>query len=88
MMSSRPEKDLKFLEDGWIRMNIMIPTREAFVQIGDGVAYDLKMFANKRDFELESVDFDGLVRLFFSCFIHNTLGVSCYPSLFALVSGN
>ena len=48
--------------------------------------YDLTMFANKWDFELERMDFNSLVRSLFCCFIQNTLGVSCYLSLFALVS--
>lgn len=65
IMSNRPEKDRKCLEDDWIRTNIIKTTREAFLQAGDGVAYDLKMFANKWGFELESIDSNGLVRLLF-----------------------
>jgi hypothetical protein len=45
----------------------MKATGEAFVQAGDVVAYDLKMIANKWDFELESIDCDGLVCLFSNC---------------------
>lgn len=61
IMSSRPEKDRKCLENDWIRSNLIKTTREAFVQEGGGAAYDLQMVARKWDFELESIDFDGLV---------------------------
>ena len=61
IMSTRPEKDRKCLEDDFVATGVIESTREAFKQDSDGVTWDLKMIAQPWGFELEEVDFPGLV---------------------------
>lgn len=61
VMSTRPEKDRKCLEDDFVATGVIDSTREAFKQENDGVVWELKMYAQPWGFELEEVDFPGLV---------------------------
>lgn len=61
VMSTRPEKDRKCLEDDFVAAGVIESTREAFKQDSEGVMWDLKMYAQPWGFELEEVEFPGLV---------------------------
>lgn len=59
-MSGRPEPDRKCLENEFTAHHLIESCRESFIQGGDGVAHEAKLYARAWDFELEEVDFDGL----------------------------
>jgi hypothetical protein len=88
-VSGRPEKDRRCLDVDFVRKGLVGAMREAFLQDGAGPAHDIKMVAQPWGFELEDVDFEGLVCIIFLYVSHGmTLGDASRLSISTFATKN